>query len=106
MDRDDLLRMLDLEGAGDPPPEADPLTSPSTEGHPAPPATNPNALEIDDWALRRGRDLLTEHEDLATRGLDEHALADFHAAAFAPEARLMPDCADRLRHKFLSQLLE
>jgi uncharacterized protein with von Willebrand factor type A (vWA) domain len=109
MDREELLGLLDLEGAEDPvpAPTADPLTSPPASGAPGtPPAANPNALEIDDWALRRGADLLAELDDLARRGLDDHAMADFHTAAFAPEARLMPDCADRLRHRFLAQLLE
>ena len=33
-------------------------------------------------------------------------MADFHAAAFDLDPQLMPDCADRLKHQFLTQLLE
>src|SRR4051812_24130971 len=106
MDRDELLRMLDLDGAGpDPPPAeagaaADPLA-------PAPPPvpTNENALELDEWGLRRGRDLLEEHPDFGHRGLGEYDLADFHAAAFDMDPRLLPGCADRTQHEFLEQLL-
>src|SRR5262245_32591060 len=111
MDRDELLRMLDLDGAEPDPPPADapaddPLAAPAAEGGTPPGATNPNALEVDEWGLRRGRDLLHEHAALGHRGLDEHAMADFHAAAFDLDPRLMPDCADRLRLRFLAQLLE
>src|SRR4051794_24526117 len=111
MDQDELLRMLDLDGAEPdlPPadaPAADPLAAPAASGGMPPGATNPNALEVDEWGLRRGRDLLHEHDSLEARGLDEHAMADFHAAAFDLDPRLMPDCADRLKHQFLTQLLE
>src|SRR3954451_9404198 len=111
MDEDELLRMLDLDGVGpDPPPAdasaADPLAAPAAAGGMPPGATNPNALEVDEWGLRRGRDLLHEHDSLEARGLDEHAMADFHAAAFDLDPRLMPDCADRLKLRFLTQLLE
>src|SRR4051794_36322485 len=111
MDQDELLRMLDLDGVEPdlPPseaPAADPLAAPAAAGGMSPGATNLNALEVDEWGLRRGRDLLNEHDSLGPRGLDEHAMADFHAAAFDLDPRLMPDCADRLKHQFLTQLLE
>src|SRR3954453_3733074 len=110
MDRDELLRMLDLDGVEPdlPPsdPAADPLAAPAAAGGMPPGATNPNALEVDEWGVRRGRDLLNEHDSLEARGLDEHAMADFHAAAFDLDPRLMPNCADRLKHQFLAQLLE
>jgi uncharacterized protein with von Willebrand factor type A (vWA) domain len=111
MDQYELLRMLDLDGVEPdlPPAEAqaaDPLAAPAAAGGMPPKATNPNSLEIDEWGLRRGRDLLHEHDSLRSRDLDEHAMADFHAAAFDLDPRLMPDCADRLKHQFLMQLLE
>src|SRR5262245_49756651 len=110
MDEDELLRMLDLDGVEPdlPPsdaPTADPLAATATAGGMPPGATNLNALEVDAWGLRRGRDLLDEHDSLRSRGLDEHAMADFHAAAFDLDPRLMSDCADRLRHQFFTQLL-
>src|SRR3954453_14401486 len=105
MDKDELLRMLDLDGAGpDPPPgstaAADPLA-------PAPPPgpTNENALELDEWGLRRGRDLLEEYPAFGHRGLGEYDLADFHPAPFDMDPRLMPGCADRTKHEFLVQLM-
>src|SRR4051812_44382684 len=106
MDKDELLRMLDLDGvAPDPPPAestaaADPLAS-----APPPGTTNENALELDEWGLRRGRDLLEEYPALGYRGLGEYDLADFHAAAFDMDPRLLPGCADRTKHEFLEQLL-
>src|SRR3954466_12033935 len=111
MDQDELLRMLDLDGVEPdlPPsdvPAVDPLAAPAAAGGMPHGATNPNALEVDEWGLRRGRDLLHVHDSLESRGLDEHAMADFHAAAFDLDPRLMPDCADRLKHQFLAQLLE
>src|SRR4051794_22437187 len=111
MDQDELLRMLDLDGVEPdlPPadaPAADPLAAPAGSGGMPPGATNPNALEVDEWGLRRGRDLLHEHAALGPRGLDEHAMADFHGAAFDLDPQLMPDCADRLKLRFLAQLLE
>src|SRR4051794_11666631 len=99
-----MLRMLDLDGVGpDPPPaEAGTATDPLA---PAPAAgqTNENALELDEWGLRRGRDLLEEHSSLEHRGLTGPDLADFHAAAFDLDPRLMPGCADGLKHRFLAQ---
>src|SRR3954468_9004452 len=111
MDEDELLRMLDLDGVEpDLPPEdapaADPLAAPAAAGGMPTGATNLNSLEVDEWGLRRGRDLLHEHDSLEARGLDEHAMADFHAAAFDLDPQLLPDCADRLKHQFLAQLLE
>src|SRR3954471_6445787 len=111
MDQDELLRMLDLDGIEPdlPPadaPAADPLAAHAAAGGMPSGATNLNALEVDEWGLRRGRDLLHEHDSLEARNLDEHAMADFHAAAFDLDPRLMPDCADRLKHRFLTQLLE
>src|SRR3954451_21276683 len=107
MDRDELLRMLDLDGAGpDPPPgEAGTAADPLAPGSPPVP-TNENALELDEWGLRRGRDLLEEHPSLGHRGLTGPDLADLHAAAFDLDPRLMPGCADGLKHRFLAQLLE
>src|SRR3954469_4497325 len=67
---------------------------------------NPTALELDDWGLRRGREVLAESERLRRTGLCEDAAADFHGAAFEPEPRLKEGCADARRHEFLSQLLQ
>src|SRR4051812_44703310 len=74
----------------------------------APPAahTSPTALELDEWGLRRGREVLAESERLRQTGLCEDAAADFHGAAFEPEPRLKDGCADARRHEFLTQLLQ
>ena len=72
---------------------------------PSPPA-NPTALEVDEWGLRRGRDLVAESERLRACGTDEFAAADFFAAGFEPEPKLTAGCADPKRHQFLAQLLD
>src|SRR5262245_32549405 len=64
------------------------------------------ALALDDWGLRRGREALAESDRLEQTGLDEHAVADFHGAAFEPDPRLNDCCADPLRREFLAQLLQ
>src|SRR6476661_7647174 len=67
---------------------------------------SPTALELDDWGMRRGREVLAESERLRRTGLCEEAVADFHGAAFEPEPRLKDGCLDARRHEFLSQLLQ
>jgi hypothetical protein len=78
---DDLLKMLDLGGTEPSPTAAEPVietTSPTTPPVPA----GPTALELDAWALRRGRELLDESDRLKGLALDEYAVADFHACGF------------------------
>jgi uncharacterized protein with von Willebrand factor type A (vWA) domain len=106
VDRDDLLKLLDLAGK-DAGPKGEGADVPITPAE-APPAvhTSPTALSLDDWGLRRGREVLGESERLRQTGLDEDAAADFHGAAFEPEPRLKDGCADARRHEFLSQLLQ
>jgi uncharacterized protein with von Willebrand factor type A (vWA) domain len=106
VDRDDLLKLLDLQGkeAGTKDASADVPITPAD----APPVihASPTALELDDWGLRRGREVLTESERLRQTGLCENAAADFHGAAFEPEPKLKDGCADPKRHEFLTQLLQ
>jgi hypothetical protein len=103
--RDELLKMLDLAGkdSGNKGVEDVPITP--AESSPATHA-GPTALELDDWGLRRGREVLAESERLKQTGLCENAAADFHGAAFEPEPRLKDGCADAARHDFLTQLLQ
>jgi uncharacterized protein with von Willebrand factor type A (vWA) domain len=61
---------------------------------------------VDEWGLRRGRDLVAESERLQKADADAFAAADFFIAAFEPAPRLRDGCADPRRHQFLSQLLE
>lgn len=105
-DRDELLRMLDLGGkeaeAGS---ESGGLTvTPAGSPHTSDPS--PTALELDEWGLRRGREVLAGSDRLRQTGIDEQAAADFHAAAFEPEPRLNEGCIDPTRHEFLAQLLQ
>jgi uncharacterized protein with von Willebrand factor type A (vWA) domain len=105
MDREDLLRLLDLDGRDEPGERAaDDLLAPAAPTPSA--ATCPQALEVDEWGSRRGRDLLAEHPALGRRGIEEEAMADFHTAAFVPDPRLTPGCVDPLRQQFVTQLLE
>jgi uncharacterized protein with von Willebrand factor type A (vWA) domain len=105
MDSDELLSMLDLAGkdAG-----TSPLFEIVKKDAAAIPAASagPTALEIDGWTMRRGQELLDESERFRGLGLDAAAAADFFAAGFEPEPRLLPACRDAARHAFLRQLLE
>jgi len=76
------------------------LSSPSTE------AASPTALVVDEWGLRRGRDLIEESERLRNADIDEFAAADFFGIAFDPDPQLLPACVDARRHQFISQMLD
>jgi uncharacterized protein with von Willebrand factor type A (vWA) domain len=103
MDPNELLKLLDLKAK--PPPAGAPA---STVSSPDPPAVSksPTALKVDEWGLRRGRDLVAESERLQKVGADAFAAADFFAAGFEPEPRLNDGCVDVRRHQFLTQLLD
>ena len=103
MDPKDLLKMLDLGGADASPPPSEPVITSA----PAGPAPSPHAtaLEVDDWGLRRGRELVNESERWQSLDLGDHAAADFFAAAFDPDPQLRESCVDARRHAFLTQLL-
>ena len=103
MDQHDLLKLLDLNAK--PPPSDEITTITVTESTPSA-ATNPTALHVDEWGLRRGRDLVAESERLRKAGTDAFGAADFFAAAFDPDPQLLEDCADTRRREFLAQLLE
>src|SRR5262245_46668313 len=104
--RDDLLKLLDLDGKEATPAEAEELAITSTTDlKPRRPAS-PTALELDDWAVRRGREVLHDSERLRGLALDAHAVADFHGAAFEPDPQLTEACVDPQRHAFVQQLLE
>jgi uncharacterized protein with von Willebrand factor type A (vWA) domain len=107
MDPNELLKLLNLSAKPTPPPESTlPLaSSETTSPHPIG-STNPTALEMDEWGLRRGRDLVAESERLRKSGIDEFAAADFFGAAFDPEPRLTDGCVDSRRHQFLTQMLD
>jgi uncharacterized protein with von Willebrand factor type A (vWA) domain len=103
MDADELLKLLDLK-----PSRADSAAESalSVSGGPETERSrSPTALEVDEWGLRRGRDLLSESERLRGLGLDDFAIADCHAAAFDPEPRLAAVCCDAVRGEFFAALL-
>ena len=110
MDREDLLRMLDLAGKDAKTPEDG--TAITVEGpppKPEPPSradSSATALDLDEWELRRGRELLADSERLRGLALCEGAVADFHASAFLPDPRLLDECADPRRREFLGQLFQ
>jgi uncharacterized protein with von Willebrand factor type A (vWA) domain len=105
MDKNDLLKMLDLGGKEAAPQQTTDLAITSSEAKPVSPAS-PTALELDEWALRRGREVLADSERLQQTGLEEHAIADMHGAAFEPEPQLVEECVDPQRRDFLEQLLQ
>ena len=101
MEKDELLKLLDLAGT-----EPDPAAPLTLTAGPAVEEGGPTALDVDEWGLRRGRELLAESERLTRLPLDAFAVADFHAAAFDPDPHLMPACRDRERHRYLAQMLD
>ena len=103
MDQHDLLKLLDLNAKPSPAAEVMAIVGPGTD---PPAAKNPTALLVDEWGLRRGRDLVTESERLQKAGTDEFAAADFFSAAFDPEPKLTDGCVDLRRHQFLAQMLD
>jgi uncharacterized protein with von Willebrand factor type A (vWA) domain len=106
VDPDELLKLLDLGARPARPPEGPALVLTPGGAAPGPESpSGPTALVLDAWALRRGHDLVAESPRLRAAGTDEFAAADFFGAAFEPDPRLTPACADPLRHGFLAQLL-
>jgi len=100
----DLLTLLDLGGTESA--STDAATAILGTAPTPPSATSPTVLVVDEWGLRRGRDLRAESERFAALPLDDHAAADFFTAAFDPAPQLQPACVDAGRHEFIAQLLE
>src|SRR5262245_2780104 len=99
--REELLKLLDLAGK-EAPAEPSDVIAPLTSAEPsASDSLSPTALELDEWALRKGRELLAESEQLRELEIGAEAAADFHGAAFEPEPKLLPGCSDPLRHRFV-----
>jgi uncharacterized protein with von Willebrand factor type A (vWA) domain len=105
MDQSELLKLLNLN-AKSPPESTSPSAISGLDPHRPTSSTSPTALEVDEWGLRRGRDLVAESERLQKVGTDALAAADFFAAAFEPEPRLNDGCVDACRHQFLTQLFD
>ena len=105
MNPKELLTLLDLTGKPARLPETSLPVSVADESQIDAPKS-PTALEVDEWGLRRGRDLVAESERIARTGADAFAAADFFSAAFEPSPKLMDSCIVPRRHQFLSQLLD
>lgn len=93
--------MLSLLGLGDAP---EFLPESAADEPSATVARHPNAVQCDEWALRRGRELADCPRWEAT-GLDELAAADFHALAFDPRPELQP-CDSPSREAFVRALVD
>src|SRR5437868_3406266 len=107
MDPNELLKLLNLNAKPAPTPDGtSPATSTETPASDNATTAGPTALEVDEWGLRRGCDLVAESERLRKAGTDELAAADFFAAGFEPEPKLNTSCVDPHRHQFLAQLLD
>jgi len=109
MTRDDLLKMLDIA----PQPSADDgaMLEETGAGGPCAAPASPTALVLDDWSMRRGREMLETSEILQrtipeARDCRQEAAADFLAAAFEPSPKLAESCTDETRHRFLKSLME
>ncbi len=105
MDPKDFVKLLDLDG--DPPdlPGGRGILAP-VPGKASPAGVSPTALAVDAWGLRRGRDLASESDRLKAAGTDDYTAADFFWAAFDPDPRLLVDCVDPRRHRFLARLFD
>ncbi len=64
------------------------------------------ALVLDKWDVRRGKECLERSPHLQGLGLTPEAISDFHAAAFLQEPELVEHCQDERRHGFLKAMLE
>lgn len=117
MTRDDLLNMLKIPVASG---KAESLEISDEAGEieeNLAPASE-TALQLDDWSLRRGGEVLAESEKL--RGMFEVpdsligpnispaqlATADFHAAAFEPSPVLAPRCKNERISRYMRNLME
>ena len=106
----DLMKMLGLTGDAPAGPGIEIVATESTtkKGVPATPA-QPTALDMDRWAIGRGKDVLKANAELRALSLGKDAalaVADFHAAAFEPRPTLNAKCVDPLRLEFMQRLLE
>jgi uncharacterized protein with von Willebrand factor type A (vWA) domain len=106
LDPNELLKLLDLNAKPAHAPAKSAANGSAETAQPKAVEGSPSALALDEWALRRGRDLVAESERLRKAGADEFAAADFFGAAFEPDPQLTPACADPRRHQFIGQLLE
>lgn len=105
MDRDELLRMLDIKSKPVDKPSVAPVPTverraPTTE------EMSPTVLELDAWDISRGDELLHDHHSLAEKGVDSFSMADFHGATFNSEVSLSEFCYSPRRWEFLNTLLE
>ncbi len=105
MDTKELLKLLDLDGDPPDPPAGPGILAPAPDKA-SPADLSPTALAVDAWGLRRGRDLAAESDRLKAAGIDDYAAADFFWAAFDPDPRLLVDCVDPRRHRFLAHLFD
>lgn len=102
MDKDSLLKMLDLAGkSSDKSAELD-IHDESQASYTG--SVSDSALVLDEWDVERG--VLCLARTPVMRGLTEEAAADFHAAAYKCDPELVEVCADKRRHEFLSTLME
>src|SRR5262249_40513256 len=99
VNRDELLRLLDLEGREAAPSGEAPALAVTPAGAAPGPGAGPTALALDAWALRKGAELLAESERLRALGGGEHA------AAVRRDGAVLPECEEPLRREFLEQLL-
>lgn len=107
MNSTDLLKALNLEAA----PKETVKDHGATEvGSQKSASASVTALELDRWSLRRGKDVLQDSKRIQQllEGDQEAEIitADFHAAAFDPDPKVVEKCVDEARHDFVKTLLE
>ena len=75
MTPEELLKLLDLKGARADH-EKEPALDVSAVEEVPKESASPTALEVDEWSLRRGRDLLKESERIQKLALDDFPQRD------------------------------
>lgn len=121
MTREELLASLNLPAPGKNTSQLQ-VTDEDTPDN-LPPASE-TALQLDDWSLRRGAEVLAESEklrglfDVPTFDIDQPlgkpaelsqaqlATADFHAAAFEPSPQIAERCKNERIHRYMKNLME
>jgi Mg-chelatase subunit ChlD len=113
MDLNDMFKMLDLDTPA-PVEETAEVTSDQPALPPLP--QDPNALVLDRWTKRQGRQLHAKLQDELTNSqparpihqLDPTDLADFHGSVFNPTPELVEDrvCSDNLKRQYFGELFD
>ncbi len=107
MNKDDLLKMLDLNAGLAKPAKTlvpvMPTESPKANGDQSDVEWSDHAVKVDRWDEVRGARLATKHKEM---GLSAEEWTDFHTTAFSTDPQVLENCTDARRLEFVKTLLE